>query len=197
MNILKKFYTSADTRKPEIDTDSFEAINESEKNESNNDNILSDQFKTLMITPESENIDESEVPKSIKKFRKRNKTLNNCYTCKPRGTLKEHIISQTDNFVFNHDLFRRPLIIITSKAHYKNIDEIPDFIKLELFNDINVFVEFWNLNKNYQLMINNGDYQTHHHFHVKMRIPDAIVNRMRRDHFTRIKLEKSYETTNN
>jgi hypothetical protein len=115
-----------------------------------------------------------------------------CYTCKPRGTIKEHIISSSENFTFNHDLFRRPLIIITSKQHYHTMYDMPDQVKLSLFNDINLFVQFWNLNKNYQLMINNGDAQTHHHFHVKMKINPDIVNRMRRDHFTRINLEKNY-----
>jgi hypothetical protein len=117
---------------------------------------------------------------------------NNCYTCKPHGTLKEHIISQTDHFTFNHDLFRRPLIIITTKEHYHTIYDIPDPVKLKLFEEIHSFVDFWNLNKNYQLMINNGNSQTHHHFHVKMRIDEATANRMRRDHFTRINLEKNY-----
>jgi diadenosine tetraphosphate (Ap4A) HIT family hydrolase len=128
--------------------------------------------------------------------RKKNQNPNKCYTCKPHGTLKEHIISQSENFVFNHDLFRRPLIIITSKEHYHTIYDVPDAVKLQLFEDIRVFVDFWNLNQNYQLMINNGDSQTHHHFHVKMKIDDAIANRMRRDHFTRINLEKSYTPFN-
>lgn len=125
---------------------------------------------------------------------KKVKGANKCYTCKPHGTLKEHIISQTDNFTFNHDLFRRPLIIITTKLHYHTIYDIPDHIKIELFNDIHSFVNFWNLTKSYQLMINNGDSQTHHHFHVKMKIDESIANRMRRDHFTRINLEKSYKS---
>ena len=121
---------------------------------------------------------------------------SNCYTCKPRGTLKDHIISQTENFTFNHDLFRRPLIVITSMVHYHTIYELPDNLKLKLFEDINNFVEFWNLRKSYQLMINNGESQTHHHFHIKMKIDEDIANRMRRDHFTRINLEKSYLTDN-
>jgi diadenosine tetraphosphate (Ap4A) HIT family hydrolase len=119
--------------------------------------------------------------------------INKCYTCKPRGTLKDHIISQTEDYTFNHDMFRRPLIIITSKTHYHDIYEIPDHIKLKLFESIKQFVEFWNLNNNYQLMINNGDSQTHHHFHVKMKIDEDVANRMRRDHFTRINLQKNYE----
>ena len=67
------------------------------------------------------------------KFTKTNKkTSKKCYTCTPRGTLKDHIISQSEDFVFNHDLFRRPLIIITSKIHYHTINELPDSIKLSL-----------------------------------------------------------------
>jgi len=121
---------------------------------------------------------------------------NKCYTCKPRGTLKEHIISQTEDFVFNHDMFRRPLIIITTKVHYHTIYEMPDNLKIKLFSDINLFVEFWNLATNYQLMLNNGESQTHHHFHIKMKINEDIANRMRRDHFTRIELEKGYSPIN-
>jgi hypothetical protein len=131
-----------------------------------------------------------------KSVKKNNNNINKCYTCKPHGTLREHIISQTEDFTFNHDLFRRPLIIITSKKHYHTIDEIDDNVKLQLFRDIKQFVDFWNLNSNYQLMINNGDSQKHHHFHIKMKINADIANRMRRDHFTRINLEKSYDPAN-
>jgi hypothetical protein len=123
---------------------------------------------------------------------KQTRNTGKCYTCKPRGTLKDHIISSTENYTFNHDLFRRPLVIITTKMHYHTIYDIPDPVKLQLFQDIKNFVEFWNLNNNYQLIINNGDSQTHHHFHVKLMLDAEIVNRMRRDHFTRINLEKTY-----
>jgi len=116
-----------------------------------------------------------------------------CYTCKPRGTLKDHIISQTEHFTFNHDMFRRAMIIITTKKHYHTIYEIPDNLKLQLFEDIRIFIDFWNLNERYQLIINNGELQTHHHFHVKLVIDETIANRMRRDHFTRINLEKRYD----
>jgi len=125
-----------------------------------------------------------------------NLNFNKCYTYKPRGTLKDHIISQTEHFTFNHDLFRRPLIIITTKIHYHTIYDLPNELKLNLFESIKNFVDFWNLSNSYQLMINNGDSQTHHHFHVKMKIDESIANRMRRDHFTRINLEKSYDPFN-
>jgi hypothetical protein len=132
----------------------------------------------------------------MKPKNKKPDNLNNCYTCKPRGTIKDHIISETEDFTFNHDIFSRPYIIITSKIHYHDIYEIPDFIKLKLFEDINSFVHFWNLNTNYQLIINNGQLQTHHHFHCKLKIDSFIINRMRRDHFARINLEKNYVCNN-
>ena len=84
------------------------------------------------------------------------------------------------------------MVIITSKSHYHTIYDIPDEIKLKMFEDIRVFTEFWNLSSDYQLIINNGNSQTHHHFHIKMKINDLVANRMRRDHFTRINLEKNY-----
>jgi hypothetical protein len=124
------------------------------------------------------------------------KNTGKCYTCKPRGTLKDHIISQTEHFTFNHDLFRRPVVIITSKAHYHDIDQIPENIKLALFEDIHSFINFWNLNNKYQIVINNGELATNNHFHAKLTLDPTIINRMRRDHFTRINLQKTYNETN-
>ena len=123
-----------------------------------------------------------------------NGNTNKCYTCKPRGTVKDHIISETDHFVFHHDMFRRPMVIITSKEHYHTIYEIPNDIKVKLFDDIKIFIDFWNLNKDYQIILNNGDSQTHHHFHCKLKINEFMVNRMRRDHFTLLNLQKSYNS---
>jgi len=88
------------------------------------------------------------------------------------------------------------MIIITTKKHYHTIYEIPDNLKLQLFEEIRVFIDFWNLNERYQLIINNGEIQTHHHFHAKLTIDETVANRMRRDHFTRINLQKQYDNLN-
>ena len=114
---------------------------------------------------------------------------NKCYTCKPRGTVEDHTISETDNFKFHHDMFRRPFIIMTSKVHYHTCYDLPDELQLKLISDIKTFVEFWNIH-NYMIMFNNGAMQTHHHFHVKIKINDKMANRMRRDHFERKEREK-------
>lgn len=151
-----------------------------------------------MIRPSDININENNmfIPFSNKPKKPKGKKVNTnkCYTCNPRGTLKEHIISQTNDFVFNHDMFKRPLIIITTIPHYHTIYDVPDHLKIKLFEDIRCFVEFWNLSNDYQLQINNGDAQTHHHFHAKLKINESVANRMRRDHFARINLQKTYES---
>ena len=45
-------------------------------------------------------------------------------------------------------------------------------------------------------MFNNGSWQTHHHFHVKIKINEKLANRMRRDHFERKEREKNFEEAN-
>jgi len=113
----------------------------------------------------------------------------NCYSCKPRGTVKEHIISRTPDYVFNHDLFRRPMIIVTSVNHYQSIYDIPPETIINLFNDIKLFTDFWNLS-DYQIIITE---RGGNHFHAKIKIPPQVANRLRRDHFERIRLEKNYQ----
>jgi len=113
-----------------------------------------------------------------------------CYSCKPRGTVKEHIISKTPEYVFNHDLFRRPMVIVTSVNHYQSIYDIPPESITNLFSDIKLFIDFWNLSE-YQIIINGGKNQ---HFHIKIKISPDVANRLRRDHFERIRLEKNYHT---
>ena len=75
--------------------------------------------------------------------------VNKCYTCKPRGTVTDHIISETDNFTFHHDMFRRPFVIMTTKPHYHTCWDIPDEVQLQLFKDIKLFIDFWNIKKFY------------------------------------------------
>ena len=57
------------------------------------------------------------------------------------------------------------------------------------------FVDFWNI-KNYVLMFNNGQYQKSNQFHIKIKINEGMANRMRRDHFARIKMQRQYEPAN-
>ena len=120
-----------------------------------------------------------------------------CYTCKPRGKVLKHIIPGTgsENVIFHFDLHKRPVILVTPNKHYESFQDIPHSQVLELFQSIHNFCEFWKI-KDYQISYNNGAWQTHSHFHIKIKANEKIINRMRRDHFRMIALESKYKSTN-
>lgn len=126
--------------------------------------------------------------------REKNKKSGKCYTCKPRGKVLNHIIQGVgnDNVVFHFDLHKRPLILLTPKKHYETIYEIPSNELCEMIESIKVFCEFWKID-DYQILFNNGKWQTHPHFHIKIKMNEKIINRLRRDHFKIKKLQNNYE----
>lgn len=128
----------------------------------------------------------------VKKTHKKDKR---CYTCKPRGKVKKHIINtnESGNFYFHHDMHKRPVIIITPVKHVQSINELSSEELVDLFSSINKFVKFWDIEE-YQVSFNAGRWQTHEHFHCKIRISEKIINRMRRDHFCKIKMDDRYES---
>jgi hypothetical protein len=117
-----------------------------------------------------------------------------CYTCKPRGKVKKHIInsSQSGNFVFHHDMHKRPVVVVTSLKHIHTINDMAQEEIADLFKSIRDFATFWNIT-DYQVSFNMGRWQNHEHFYCKIRLPEKIVSRMRRDHFQYIKMESNYE----
>ena len=122
------------------------------------------------------------------------RTGNYCYTCKPRGKVLKHII-KTDTVhgvVFHYDLHKRPLILLTPIKHYGTIYDIPDQEVINIFKGIKLFCEEWNI-VDYQTSYNSGEWQTHSHFHIKIKTSEKIINRLRRDHFLRIKLQQNYK----
>jgi len=129
----------------------------------------------------------------LKLIRKPKKKDTRCYTCKPRGKVRKHMIntSSSGKFIFHHDMHKRPVIIMTPSRHIENIYELtPDELN-DLFKSLKEFAAFWNID-DYQLSFNMGKWQNHEHFHCKIRISEKIIGRMRRDHFERVKLENRY-----
>ena len=127
-------------------------------------------------------------------FKKNNKGgKKKCYTCKPRGKVLKHIIDGTGckDFVFHFDLHKRPIILITPSKHYENIYQIPHADIIEMLRSIEIFCDFWKI-KDYQVSYNNGNWQTHTHFHIKIKANEKIINRLRRDHFQMKKLNNNY-----
>lgn len=129
--------------------------------------------------------------KIIIKKDKKDKKDKRCYTCKPRGKVKQHIINETTSFLFHHDMHKRPVILVTPKRHISMINELTNEEHEELFKEIKEFTKFWNID-DYQISYNVGNWQKHDHFHVKIKISEKIANRMRRDHFSIIKYEDRY-----
>lgn len=127
-------------------------------------------------------------------IQKKKRSGNYCYTCKPRGKVLKHIITtDTDHgIVFHYDLHKRPLILITPIKHYGTIYDIPDQEVINIFKGIRIFCEHWNI-VDYQISYNSGAWQTHSHFHIKIKTSEKIINRLRRDHFLRIKLQQNYK----
>ncbi len=130
-----------------------------------------------------------------KELSKNNNNYGRCYTCKPRGKVKKHIISVSEcgKYTFHHDMTHRPIIIVTPNEHYHTIYEFNEIDLHQMYNSINKFCKFWNIT-DYQVLFNNGTWQTHNHFHIKLKINEKIINRMRGDHFKKLKLEESYKT---
>jgi hypothetical protein len=117
-----------------------------------------------------------------------------CYTCKPRGKVSKHIIEKSElkGVVFHFDLHKRPLILVTPIKHYETLYEMPKEEIPRMFEAIRVFCDEWNIT-DYQISFNNGEWQTHSHFHIKIKTSEKLVNRLRRDHFLRLKLQQNYE----
>lgn len=109
---------------------------------------------------------------------------NRCYTCKPRGAVKKHIIgtSGCGQFVFHHDMNHRPLIVVTPVHHVTKLYQLGERVLSLLFRAIDDFCNFWKI-EDYQVLYNNGTWQTHDHFHVKIRVDERVIGRMRGDHF--------------
>ncbi len=132
----------------------------------------------------------------LKLIRKTNKKDTRCYTCKPRGKVKKHMInsSSSGKFVFHHDMHKRPVIIMTPARHVETIYELTPDELVDLFKSLKEFATFWNID-DYQLSFNMGKWQNHEHFHCKIRISEKVICRMRRDHFTKVKMDSRYEST--
>jgi diadenosine tetraphosphate (Ap4A) HIT family hydrolase len=129
----------------------------------------------------------------LKLIRKSKKKDTRCYTCKPRGKVKKHLINVSDSglFVFHHDMHKRPVIIMTPVRHVTSIDALTLEELDNMFKSLKNFTNFWKI-ENYQVSYNSGTWQNHEHFHCKIRIPENKILRMRRDHFELLKKESSY-----
>lgn len=114
-----------------------------------------------------------------------------CYTCNPRRKVREHIISNSNGITFHHDMCNRNIIVATPDRHYLGLGDLPREEIGTIFNEISKFCSDWNI-VDYSVSYNQGSWQTHKHFHVKIKSYDNIITRMRGDHFRMLSLTKKY-----
>lgn len=119
------------------------------------------------------------------------KRKGKCYTCHPRKKVTDHIISTNNGITFHHDMCNRNVIVATPKRHYSTFEKCSPKEVGDIFKEIYKFCNFWNI-EDYSVIYNQGEWQTHDHFHVKIKTHENIVNRLRKDHFQRKLLEKRY-----
>jgi len=173
---------------------------EEKKEEKNEVSNLPISHNPLFIDINPQNLSNENKNKStlIKKINRKLKEDKKCFSCKPKGAVKHHIISSSEcnNFIYHHDMTHRPIIIVTPRYHVHKITEISPEHQALMFNSIETFCNFWNIT-DYQVSFNNGAWQTHSHFHIKLKISEKIINRMRRDHFEKLKLENNYKPIEN
>ena len=112
----------------------------------------------------------------LKLVRKPKNKDTRCYTCKPRGKVKKHMIntSSSGKFVIHFDLHKRPILIITPVRHLNVIDELTPDELVDMYKSIKEFMNFWNIT-DYQISYNVGNWQNHDHFHCKIRISEKVI----------------------
>lgn len=112
---------------------------------------------------------------------KRKKEEYKCYTCFPSGEVSRHIVYESEFTSFHYDMWNRSMFIATPKFHFHSIHEMCPVELATFWNDIHVFLEKMNF-KDYQCLFNNGDWQTHHHFHVKIKVDEVRIKELRKLH---------------
>jgi len=124
-----------------------------------------------------------------------------CYTCKPKRLALEHVffIDEQRSVKYHFDMIGRPFIIVTPTEHVSNVQELSNKygnMRLQsIFDSINDFCGFWNI-KDYQLQLNHGKWQHHNHLHLKLKVCEDFVQKIRSDHFKFIKMSKLLNTSN-
>ena len=117
--------------------------------------------------------------------RKKNKNRKpevECYTCfLPSGAVQKHIIEIQEFTSFHYDMWNRPYIIATPRYHYHTLFEMEPEEQAQMWSDIFHFMKKMGFD-DFQCLFNNGEWQTHHHLHIKIRCDEVKVREMRRLH---------------
>lgn len=154
------------------------------------------EYKTLKT--ESNHVDTNWRKSNEQKWQivQKNKKKAKCYTCFPRKKVLEHVIQKDQFTTFHHDMCNRNIIVVTPNKHFSNLEYVTDDNIGKLFKAVHKFCKDWNI-KDYSVIYNQGDWQTHSHFHLKIKTHDNIIKRLKGDHWRRQKLINERNKTNN
>ena len=115
--------------------------------------------------------------------------MKNCYTCKmPNGIVKNHMICTMDMMSFHYDIWARPMFIATPHKHYHTLFELSERELKQLWDEINNFIHNIMHLPDFQILINNGKWQTHHHLHIKIKADEKTILDKRRIHLNHPKV---------
>lgn len=168
------------------------------------DNTKKPDILTIVDKPENLNnkfIDEEsryhnqiynpEHPKKEESWHVQKSRKNKCYTCYPRKKVTDHIIYSNNTITFHHDMCDRNIIVVTPSKHYQTLENQMETGIGQIFKEIDKFCRNWNIT-DYSVSYNQGEWQHHEHFHIKIKTIEAVVKRMKGDHFRLLKLQKEY-----
>ena len=210
IDILTKRFDTLHERQPGVDTEkAYDETLEERQSENfiNNEkldiNCIIDKPKTFIreyLHEERKRNNSVKLRFSNKKNKensstthKTHKTHKKCYTCFPRKQVKNHIIQTTNGITFHHDMCNRSMIIATPDKHYSKLDEIDGEEIGNMFKTVTNFCNDWNI-LDYSMSYNQGEWQTHKHFHIKIKSHDKLIKRMRGDHFRMVNLKNEYNS---
>ncbi len=132
---------------------------------------LTDKFAEEEQKRNSEIKTTMNVPKDREMYRE------SCYGCNPDGEIAEYIISSTDKYIFQFDMMKRPIVMLTPVQHYTKFFDMESKDRNEIVDGINQFCLLWNVS-NYSITWNNED--TDKHFHIKIKMADSDIARIRK-----------------
>ena len=119
----------------------------------------------------------------IYRRKKRKKsTRESCYTCKlPHGVVRNHMIKQTSFASFHYDMWGRPFFIAVPNYHYHTLFEMSPESQSQLWKEIHEFIHEMGFT-DFQCLFNNGEWQMHHHLHIKIKVHEPTIIAMRHNH---------------
>ena len=119
----------------------------------------------------------SEIKSTMNAPKDREMYRESCYGCNPDGEIAEYIISSTDKYIFQFDMMKRPIVMLTPVQHYTKFFDMELKDRNEIVDSINQFCLLWNI-KNYQ--IHWGNEESDKHFHIKIKMNEFDINKIKK-----------------